>query len=498
MNKNRILIADDVDLNREMLAEILGNKYEFVYASSGVEVIDKIRGEKDIDLILLDINMPQMDGFEVLNVMNERHWIEEFPVIVISADDSSEFITKSFHLGAIDYIARPFRSIIVQRKVENTLLMFTNQKRLLYLIKDQVREKEKVNNSLINIFSNVIELRNHESGSHTLNVQTITKLLLTELAKITDRYQITKADIALISSLAALHDIGKIKTPDAILNKPGKLTDEEWVTMKRHTVDGEELLKKSAHGQDNEFIHTACAIARWHHEKYNGTGYPDGLKGDDIPIEAQVVSLADCYDALTSERCYKHAYTHETAVTMLLSGACGQFNPLLLECLKKIAGTLKEIKEVGTSYNYQNLSDYISDELLLQNGLPVTNSIRRMMDNERMKKDFFMDCAEGIQCEYDKLLGKATFVYRESADDQPSHKIMFTLRDSKENILPTKYWDILHDKLMKTTRENPIAYAEVKLLIHGNFVPYNARVMAIWPEDGSEYIFVMCHFTKCK
>lgn len=495
MKKNRILIADDVALNREMLTEMLGDKYEFAYASNGVEAIDVIRGDKTIELILLDLNMPTMDGYEVLKIMNERHWIEEIPVIVISADDSSEAINKAYDLGVVDYINRPFRTIVVQRRVENTLSMYQNQEKLIGLINEQVYEKEKVNNVMVNIFSNVIEMRNHESGSHTLNVQIITKLLLQNLVKMTDVYQLTESQIALISSLAALHDIGKIKVPDSILNKPGKLTPEEWEIMKSHTTEGDKILSSPFLDQNSEFVKTAREIVRHHHEKYDGKGYPDMLVGDEIPISAQAVSIADVYDALTSERCYKNAFSHEKSIEMILNGECGKFNPLLLECLKLISKDLKELKQSGKPYDYQDEAAHVTDELLVEKELPKANGMRRMMDNERFKKDFFMACAKGIQFEYDALLEKATLV---CVDEKgvPSHKIVFVSKNDKENFLPPEYWEAMTNKLLTTSREKPSVELDVELLIDGRRVPFHAKMMAIWPEDGSRYISVVGHLEK--
>ena len=369
MTKSRILVTDDSEINRVMLTEMLGKKYDFLYAGNGLEAIDLLEHEKDIALMLLDVNMPEMDGLDVLRVMNERQWIEDIPVIIISAEDGSEFISKAYSLGVTDYISRPFHTVVVQRRVENTLLIYAKQKQLVRLVEDQIYEREKTNTQMINILSNVIETRNHELGSHTLNVQIISNLLLKQLVRITDRYSLSNEDIAMISTLAAVHDIGKIKIPDMLLNKPGKLTDEEWVIMKSHTVEGDELLSKQALDQDSKFVRTARAICRWHHEKYDGGGYPDGLKGEQIPIAAQIVSMADVYEALTSDRCYKKAYTHEKALEMIYAGECGAFNPLLIKCLKAIAGTLKGILENGEKYDFQEDAASIADELLSSNGL---------------------------------------------------------------------------------------------------------------------------------
>ena len=367
--KNRILIADDAELNRDMLTMMLGSQYDFVYAVNGKEAVECLEKE-EIDLVLLDVNMPVMNGFDVLTVMNNRGWIDDIPVIIISAEDSNEFITRGYQLGVTDYIRRPFISIVVQKRVDNTLLMHSNQKRLIRLVEKQIYDREKFSNAMINIFSNVIELRNHESGSHTLNVQIITSLLLRRLVQLTDRYHLSKADISRISSLSALHDIGKIKIPENILNKPGKLDAGEWELMKSHSAEGDAILAYADLDQKSEFVKTARAICRWHHEKYDGGGYPDGLAGDDIPIAAQVVSLADAYDALTSERCYKSAFSHERAMEMILGGECGAFNPLLLNCLEDISEALKDLDKNNTKYDYQSDIGGILDEILESNDLP--------------------------------------------------------------------------------------------------------------------------------
>ena len=485
MPKSKILIVDDAELNRDMLTEMLGDQYDFLYACDGVEAVDMLAGEEAIDLMLLDVNMPRMNGFDVLHVMNERHWIDEIPVIIISAEDGSEFISKAYHLGVKDYISRPFQAVVVQRRVENTLLVYSNQKRLIHLVESQVYEREKTNTSMINILSNVIETRNHELGSHTLNVQIITNMLLRELVKKTDKYQLSKSDISLISTLAALHDIGKIKVPDAIINKPGKLDPDEWTIMKSHTVEGDLILSGSDLDQNSKFVRTARAICRWHHEKYDGGGYPDGLVGDDIPIAAQVVSMADVYDALTSERCYKKAYTHEKALEMILGGECGQFNPLLIDCFKEVAGSLKHILETGERYDFQEDAASVADEILATNGLPQEVVLRRMLDNERRKKEFFMECDDGIQFEYDKLLQRSEFVYT-NLEGVLRHKKAHLTRDTAGSLLPVKYWDALREKLLKTIRENPVVTMDVMLHFKTGDLPYRARMMALWSESSDE------------
>ncbi len=370
--KSRILITDDAEINRYMLTEMLGDGYDFLYASGGEEAVDMLARGETVDLMLLDLNMPQMDGFEVLRIMHERGWTDEIPVIIISADDGAKSISRAYQLGVTDYISRPFHAVVVQRRVENTLLVYANQRHLIRLVEHQVYIREKINTQMINILSNVIETRNHELGTHTLNVQIISHLLLKALIERTDRYHLSQEDIAMISTLAAVHDIGKIKVPDAIINKPGRLTDAEWEIMKSHTVEGDEILSSPALDQKSKFVRTARAICRWHHERYDGAGYPDGLTGEEIPIAAQVVSVADVYEALTSDRVYKKAYTHERALEMIYGGECGMFNPLLIDCLKGIADSLEDILRDGEQYDFQENAASITGELFSDNGIPYS------------------------------------------------------------------------------------------------------------------------------
>ncbi len=494
MMKSTILIADDAELNREILTEMLGDQYRFLYAENGAQAVEILSGGEAVDLVLLDLNMPVMDGFDVLRAMNQHGWITDIPVIIISSEDGSEFISEAYSLGVTDFISRPFHSVVVERRVENTLLMYSKQKRLIHLVEQQVFEREKVNNTMISIFSDIIEMRNRESGTHTLNVQTITHLLLTDLVSRTDRYSLSVSDISLISTLAALHDIGKIKIPESVLNKPGKLNSEEWELMKSHTIEGDAILSSSELDQSSTFVRTARSICRWHHEKYDGGGYPDGLAGDDIPIAAQVVSLADVYDALTSERCYKKAFSHETAIAMILNGECGVFNPLLLECLRAIEADLRAV-EAGTHYDFSAQVIDVADEILSAEQLPQDNQLRRMLENERKKKDFFMECGGDVLFEFDLLLGKMVFTDPHEPE-RTKRTTIFTSRDNPNNILPIAYWDELAQRLHNAPHDNPVVTIDVELRIKGTLRPHRAEMMAIWPENGDNYICVIGRFIR--
>ena len=293
-NKQRILIADDSEINRSILADMLGDGYEIIEAETGVEVISILREyDNHIDLLLLDVVMPQMDGFEVLILMNRYHMIEEVPVIMISAESASSYMERAYELGVTDYISRPFDAMIVRRRVLNTLVLYGKQKKLVRMVADQIYEKEKNSRMLINILSHIVEFRNGESGMHVLHIHTMTELFLRRLIQKTDKYNLEQQDISIISTASALHDIGKIAIPSEVLNKPGRLTEEEFTIMKTHSMIGAAMLEKLPIYQDEKLVTVAYQICRWHHERFDGTGYPDGLKGEEIPIADQIVAIAD-------------------------------------------------------------------------------------------------------------------------------------------------------------------------------------------------------------
>lgn len=340
--KPQILVVDDAELNRMILAEILGRDYRVLEAANGQDCLDKMKEYAgDIALVLLDINMPVMDGFEVLKAMNANHSIEDVPVIMISSEDSDEAIRKAYELGASDFVNRPFDARVVYRRASNTIKLYAKQRRLVQMVSDQIRAREQNTTMLVGVLSQIVEFRNGESGTHVRHIRVLTEMLLERLVETTDRYRINSDEQDDIPLASALHDIGKIAIDEKILNKPGRLTKEEFEIVKTHTTHGAEMLSRLENFEEESLLHTAYEIARWHHERWDGRGYPDGLKGDEIPISAQLVSVADAYDALTSERCYKKAFSHEKSIQMILNGECGAFNPLLLKCLTDIQDELK-------------------------------------------------------------------------------------------------------------------------------------------------------------
>ena len=342
--KPKVLVVDDSAFNRELLRQILDENFEICEADSGEEGLKilKLFGAQ-ISVVLLDIIMPGMDGFEVLEEMKREKWLEKIPVIMISSDDTDENIRRAFDMGVTDYICRPFDTKVVERRIYNTITLNMKQRRLLSLLSEQSRDKDKVRQIMVDILSNTVCYINGESGQHISNIQRVAAILLERLLLKTDLYRLSFQDCVTISTASALHDIGKVGIEPSILNKAGRLTPNEYEAMKKHTLIGEQILKSGELSKFREepLIKIAEQICRSHHERYDGRGYPDGLLADQIPIAAQVVSVADAFDALVSERSYKKRIPVEEALSMIENGECGSFNPILIECLKETAEKLK-------------------------------------------------------------------------------------------------------------------------------------------------------------
>lgn len=342
MPKQTILIVDDSELNRAILTEMLQDNFSILEAENGEECMDLLEQYgKGISLVLLDIVMPVMDGFEVLSNMRKARMLEDIPVIMISSEEGATFIRRAFECGASDYISRPFDGKVVYQRVFNTIKLYAKQRRLITMVTEQIQEKEKNNQMMVEVLSQIVEFRNGESGLHVLHINVLTKMILERLVQKTDKYDLSAEQCYMIATASAFHDIGKIGIDEKILNKPGRLTKEEFEIMKKHTVLGAAMLNSLEQYRGEPLIKTAFCICRWHHERYDGKGYPDGLIGEEIPISAQVVSVVDVYDALVSERVYKKAFSHEKAMEMILGGECGAFSPLLLECLEEIQDRIK-------------------------------------------------------------------------------------------------------------------------------------------------------------
>lgn len=358
--KRKILVVDDIALNREILCDILSVRWDTEQASNGREALEILDGREDeFGLICLDIVMPELDGYGVLDELDRRNLLDTLPVIVISAAESGDNENKSLSAHATDFIHKPFDEQVVLHRVQNVYDLYDYKRSLEDKVEAQtaeIRESNKVlkeqsdriqafNENITSLLGITVEYRDTESGEHIQRVRAYTELLAKEIEGRYKEYGLTATKIDVIARASVLHDLGKIAIPDAILLKPGKLTAEEFEIMKSHTVKGEDLLKQVKDSWDMDFGDVARVICRHHHERYDGKGYPDGLAGDDIPIAAQLVSVADVYDALVNERPYKRAFSHEEAVQMILNGECGTFNPKLMKAFESIAPTFAAVSQ---------------------------------------------------------------------------------------------------------------------------------------------------------
>ena len=480
--KPKILIADDSAMNRAILVEMLGDGYDVIEAENGREAVRALQSAPEIDLLLLDIMMPEMDGFEVLKQMKHYGWIEDIPVIMISAENGSAYVERAYDLGATDFISRPFDMAIVRRRVTNTLMLYTKQKQLVGLVARQVYENQKSNNLMINILSHIVEFRNGESGSHVLHIHAATELILNHLVKKTDKYKLSAADIAMIGTASSLHDIGKINIPEKILNKPGRLTKEEFDIMKTHTTIGAHILENLPFQQEEPLVKVSYEICRWHHERWDGRGYPDGLKGEEIPIAAQVVALADVYDAMTSERCYKKAFDHDTAVRMILNGECGTFNPLLMECLTEVADDLHRAltdNEAAAQMNFGNDTRKITDALLHENDLPETGRLENALQIEQQKYTFYVDHTPDLQLDYNEASDTATMSewgvkHLHCPREMPFKNAMETLLVSPNDR------SAMLDAIAKTDADHPDTAVTVLLSVDGLLRWHKVHIRTLW------------------
>ena len=333
--RQSVLIVDDSELNRKMLGQMLGSRFDIAEAASGEACLQLLeQNATGISIVLLDIHMPGIDGFTVLEEMNQKNLLEQIPVIMISSEDTVDAVRRAFDLGASDYISRPFDAKVVYQRIINTIQLYAKQRRLSVMAADLAFEKERASRMMIGILSQVVEKRNGESRDHVQRVAQLTSMLLAGLAQKTDRYPLTREMRRTIATAAALHDIGKMEICEDLLHKEGPLTEAERRTLQSHTLLGAQMLEEQPECRDDAFARTAYNICRWHHERYDGGGYPDGLQGEQIPIEAQVVGLADVYERLVSRPVDGHARTHSEVVQMICTGVCGAFNPLLLDCLQ--------------------------------------------------------------------------------------------------------------------------------------------------------------------
>lgn len=491
----RILIVDDSEMNRDMLSDMLSDDYDIVEAADGEEALSILKERVyDIDLVLLDIIMPAVDGFGVLDVMKRYHWIDNTPVIMISSETSQSYIRKAFELGVTDYIIRPFDSFIIHKRVSNTLMLYRKQKKLLSALEEQIYENEKNNSMMINVLAHIVEFRNGESGMHVHHIKQLTSILLQNLIEKTDKYRLTENDILLISTASSLHDIGKISIDDKILNKPGRLTAEEFEVIKTHSIIGAEMLQDLHNTHNYPLFDKAYEICRWHHERYDGKGYPDGLKGEEIPISAQVTFLADVYDALTSNRCYKKAFSHEKAMEMILDGQCGAFNPVLLQCLKDCEKQiLAELSDsIDTTQDDRLLirateelveNKISSDKIDFSAHLPIA---------ARDRWNFFSDGSGEIQFEYDAILDVLRLT-KYGAKVLGLQELTMHPRGLKQGYLGAQNIQTILDAMQsEASLEKPVVKIKKHISLNGPRRWYEIRIRTLWSnEENPKYTGIL-------
>lgn len=490
--KAKILIVDDSSINRMILKDILGDKYDFVEAANGREAIATIKNSNNsIDLVLLDLIMPVMDGFETLEIMKENGWIEFLPVIVVSAEGDSKYMEMAYELGAVEFIKRPYDASIIHRRIQNILTLYQKQKRLVNIVEQQIYENESYSRQMIDILGHIVEFRNGESNLHVHHVQLLTRILLTHLTEITDEYDISEKDIMLISNASALHDIGKISIDEKILNKPGKLTNEEFDLVKTHSAIGAQMIEKlPAYDKNNRdnILYYCYQICRWHHERWDGRGYPDGLKGNDIPISAQIVALADVYDALTSERCYKKAFTHDKAIEMICGGECGDFNPLLIRCLTECAEYIKTAIHGKTNkIGEENMIIKITRETLSDKLNNLSDKEIFLAEQEEKKRRFFVEDVKELQMEYDngqKTLSLSNY----TAEFLGSDSLVIDI-DNAEHLLGKENIEKLTDLSSQTTPQNVLANTTLHLTKDNTRYVCDVKMMSLWSDNvNPEYL----------
>lgn len=485
MDERKLLIADDSELNRAILVSVLEKNFDILEAADGKEAIATLAAhEGNIAALLLDVVMPEADGFEVLEEMNRRGWIDEIPTIMISVETGGSYIDRAFQLGAADYVSRPFVPNMIRRRVINAILLHTKTQKLTGLIADLFYRRERNTDILAAILGYAVEFRSGERGTHMTNVSRITGLLLHRLLERTDRCPIGPEDIETVCIASSLHDIGKLLIPEDILTKPTALTPGEFDIVKQHTRLGAKIISDLPIYQNETITKYALEICRWHHERWNGEGYPDGLKGEDIPIAAQVVSLADAYDALTSKRCYKEALSHEKSLEMIRGGECGSFNPLLLECLNESSELLRqELQRNEWDRSFHQDTHRLSEEILHREALPREDRSQRLLNLERERTQFYADQCGGIQFDYDLLSGRVTVTNHYASAAERTQVLDFDHGEGL-NFLSLKDRRRLLEALEKATPEIPQASFPVEVQTGGGYQPHRLVLRTQWSRGG--------------
>ena len=485
MNQKKILIADDSELNRAILVDVLERDFDVLEVSDGREAMAALQAHRgEIGVLLLDVVMPEADGFEVLGYMNRERLLEDIPVIMISAETGGSYIERAFKLGASDYVSRPFVPGVIQRRIMNTLLLHQQKQQLMGLVTDRYYREEKNTELMAAILGRVVTLRNGEGGTHMQDVSLITGLLLRRLMDKTDRYGLDRSDIDAIRAASCLHDVGKLLVPAEILTKPGRLTPEEFEVVKRHPLIGARLITElPAAYRNDRMVKYALEVCRWHHERWNGEGYPDGLRGDDIPIAAQAVSLADAYDALISKRAYKDAYPPERAMAMIRNGECGSFNPLLLECLEDLADVLARGVPVRSERDQSQQAARRMVAELYHAQEPPAARVALQLEEERTKRQFFADLTGELWFEYTTHPDALT-LSPEAARATGLPAVVVEPRESAElrAVVGPEALDAFRMELRAGTPERNYLETEMEITLNGKPCWCQLAVLITWSE----------------
>lgn len=494
----RVLVVDDVELNRFILRGILCADFDVVEAASGKEALEILKKEgSDISIVLLDIIMPEMDGFAVLTAMQKHGYINYIPVIIISTESTAQYVDKAYEMGATDFINKPYNPNVVLHRVLNTIKLFNRQQTLMDIVTEQVYEKHRYADMMVNILATVMEMKNGESGLHILHINTITRILTETLLTLTDKYTFSKSDIQLICVASSLHDIGKIAIPDEIINKPGKLTSEEFEIMKTHSEQGAKMLEKLTEYKDERLIKFAYEICLYHHERYDGHGYPAGLKGEEIPIWSQIVSVADVFDALISERVYKAAYTPEKALEMIVNGECGTFNPLIVQSLinseKQIVAALSHM---SAAEKWEEKAKYVENDVEKYHINTFSNKSLEFSSSNIAKLKFVTSHSDGLIFEYSFVDGEMVL------NANPAYGIHEdVVLDPLDREQASKYFYMpAYDKALEclhaATPALPEAYFEYPRAEENKLILYKVKMLCIYSEDRSTLVNVIGKINK--
>nr|WP_325213618.1 HD domain-containing phosphohydrolase [uncultured Oscillibacter sp.] len=487
--EHKILVVDDSRFNRAVITSMLEKDYFLEEACNGKEALLILEDHaEEFALVLTDLVMPNMDGFDLLKAMKERGWLDFLPVIMISSDYTDDNINTAYSLGASELIQRPFNERVICHRIDDIIDLSGRQQELSNALVNEMIQENETNSAMISILSHIVETRNGESGSHVRNIRTITRMLLEELTKVSDRYAFSSEEKRLICTASSLHDIGKMTVPEEILNKPGRFTEEEFQIMKGHAMAGANMVDALRRGENtNALMQLTYEICRWHHERYDGKGYPDGLKGEEIPITAQIVSVADVYDALVSERCYKPSHTPEEAFQMILDGQCGTFNPLLMTCLSNIFDELKGALTVSGSAQSESGGDSAQELVeeavahLHEHGVAATESIAQELNRERLRFKFFFN---GAYPGFYYTVSPAILYYNRAAMKLFGIEDPVVVMDTEQT--PYEKYDRgaadrLRRKLSTATNAHPLIRENISLDLPGEEPrPYRCELQTVW------------------